>query len=605
MSSSKRRRPRPASSYEPLLQSGKLDKPKPPPKPPLTKSFSSAAMNVDAAELEQSDSSQNVSGGYFQPGGGSSIGYCLSSVYKVKLGPRANDAAETSSKPPSSKLNFLKLGDSRPALLSLPAKFQVAYNERNKQSTRNASDSGAPVRAQSLSSISSVRRAPPPLPLDEIPDHDYSPTALIDPSKSLTKPFNCSESSTPSASNVTPKLRSLSVSSYRSVASCCSSSSSSVSIPSPTPSSHGAAGVRSGTMLPVTYAQPPPREMDYTEKEHPRKTFEYLNMLRHKEKLCDATLCVNNKELKAHRVVLAACSQYFESMFIGEFAEPAGEPVMIEEVSEDALEAMVEFAYTSSVKLTDRNVHSIFEAADFLQFTGVKGACFRFFKLQINKSNAIKMWLLAVSHNCTELIEASVRYMESNFVDIVKGREFISLDQPDVIMSIISREDLAITSEEQVYEAALAWIQYKIEKRKKHALEVFKCVRFPSIPKDYLLTIVDHEPLIQDDPDLLQMVCVALGVQNIHTSLSTVLMMLCCDQLIEALESHLTVLRGTLKRKKSPRSDETLGSMKPRAASMAIEVSCSGVFSLHHFGGACCPSCCGLGSTTVAGLVHG
>ena len=499
-SSSKRRRARPQSSYEPLLQSIKSDKPRPPPKPPLTKSLSSTAMSQQpSSPKERSD----AGGSYFQSAGGSSIGYCLSSFYKVKVGPKVSDVAETSSKLPLNKPKFVTKGDSRPPLLSLPAKFQVSYNERNKQSTGEKSDSRAPLRTKS---VSSVRQHLPSLPIDEIPENGSS--TLFDLSKSLDKSSSGSESCTPTSNSHPRKLRPSSVSSHFSLVSSSSSLSSlSLSMPSPSLSATESAGTLSEVILPVIYAQPLPREIDYTEREHPRKSFEYLNMLRQKRVLCDATLSVNSKELMAHRVVLAACSQYFESMFVGEFAEPAGEPVMIEEVSEDALEAMVEFAYTSHLKLTDRNVLSMFEAADFLQFTGVKGACFRFFKQQINKSNCIMTWLFAEDHQCMELVEASLRYIESNFVDIAKGREFLSLDRQDVIMSLIGREDLAIASEEQVYEAALAWIKYKQDQRKMHTLELFKCVRFASIPKDYLLLIVDHEPLIQDDPDLLQLVC--------------------------------------------------------------------------------------------------
>jgi len=262
---------------------------------------------------------------------------------------------------------------------------------------------------------------------------------------------------------------------------------------------------------PITYAKPPPRELDYTEKEHPRIAFEYLNALRLKGELCDTTLCVNSKKLKAHRVVLAACSQYFESMFVGEFSEPPGEDVIIEEVSEDALETLVEFAYTSNLKLTDKNVHTIVEAADVLQLVGVKGACFKFFKQQMNKSNCIQTWLFAEEQSCTELVDASIRFIESNFVDISKGREFLELEQPDVVAKIASWEDLAITTEEQVYEALLAWIRYKQAYRKAHALELFKCVRFPSIPKEYLLHVVDNEVLIQEDPDLLQVVSLVMS----------------------------------------------------------------------------------------------
>ena len=108
--------------------------------------------------------------------------------------------------------------------------------------------------------------------------------------------------------------------------------------------------------------------------------------------------------------------------------------------------------------------------------------------------------------NCTELLDAALKFVECNFPDIVPGREFLEIEQADVISRLVSLEDIAITSEEQVYEAVLRWIHYDVSKRKEHAVEVFKNVRFPSMSRDYLMHIVDNETLIKEDPDLLQQV---------------------------------------------------------------------------------------------------
>ena len=267
--------------------------------------------------------------------------------------------------------------------------------------------------------------------------------------------------------------------------------------------------------------------------------------MREKGELCDAILTVDEQEIPAHRIVLAANSPYFHSMFVGEFAEPEGEPIVIEEVDEDSLIALVEFAYTSKIKLTHSNVYSLFEAADVLQFSGVRNACFRFFKSQMNKTNCIRTWLFAETHNCIELIEASRKFIEVNFLDIVRGQEFLAVET-DTACSILSLEDIAISCEEQVYEAALSWISTDIDDRRSYAHQILSEVRFSSISREYLMHIVDHEPVIRDDPDCLQLA-------------------------ISALESHVANERGTLAKKKQ-------GSKAvPRAASMAVEVSRPGV----------------------------
>ena len=500
-----RRRPLSTTGYEPLLQQYS-EKPKPPPKPKpqFLKAFSATALGSPS---EDTAGGNDTAGGYFQPGGGATgIGYCLSSVYKAKKTISSGDTVKnengnvSSPKSRDVKLKFTSKDGSRPSLASLPAKFKASFEERNRHcaSTSNTEPATGVLVAISESDTSVIRRTPPlvpkntnnrmsnPFPLPTNPSRSL-PTQLWTPPTQLWTPSSSDKLVRTSSLKGNPSL----------VMTHATSESPTTSTPSP---------VQHLPWRPVTFAQPPPFEMEYAEEEHPRCAFEYLEKFRRSGELCDVTFLVDGTELKAHRVVLAACSQYFESMFIGEFAEPTEEPIVIEELSDNILESMITFAYTSHIKLTEKNVYPVFEAADLLQLTGVKGACFKFFKQQINKSNCMRTWLFAESHNCIELLEASLKYIDYNFLDIVRGKEFLDTDEPDVINSIISHEDLAITAEEQVYEAVMAWVQRDLGKRKKCALEVFKSVRFPSMSKDYLMHIVDHEPLMKEDPDLLQLV---------------------------------------------------------------------------------------------------
>lgn len=46
-----------------------------------------------------------------------------------------------------------------------------------------------------------------------------------------------------------------------------------------------------------------------------------LNDLREREELCDVTIIVEGRAIKAHRAVLAASSQYFNAMFTSKMSE--------------------------------------------------------------------------------------------------------------------------------------------------------------------------------------------------------------------------------------------------------------------------------------------
>ena len=479
------------------------------------------------------------SGSYFQGLGGSGFGYCLPAVYRSKLnsktgsgkrlksdgdesvgdttggggsgGERTDGGGSPSTsiarpRPKFSKPNFGS--PDKPNFSALPEKFRMSFEERNRgnlylpANARSSSDEKSltsssefdetEVKRRILSTAprNNPNRLSAPLPITTAP----SVTKSLPTTASINFQLFAPTLDLKSASSSTPDSP---LSSQASI----SSPTSLTSINAPIPSEK-----KSSITQPVTFARPPPRKLQYTEREHFKKTFGFLDKMRKKGELCDITLIANEKEIKAHRAVLAAASPFFESMFVGEFSEPEGEPIYIEEVDDDTLTAMVDFAYTARIKLTDRNVYFIFEAAELFQFSGLRAACFKFFKQQMNLSNCIRTWLFAESQNCTELLDAAIKFIECNFPDVVHGREFLEIEQADIISKLVSLEDIAITSEEQVYEAVLRWIHYNVGKRKEHAVEVFKNVRFPSMSRDYLMYIVDNEELIKEDPDLLQQV---------------------------------------------------------------------------------------------------
>lgn len=58
--------------------------------------------------------------------------------------------------------------------------------------------------------------------------------------------------------------------------------------------------------------------ISHNSKRHYHDSFVSMNRMRQRGLLCDIVLHVSNKEIKAHKVVLASCSPYFHAMFTSE-----------------------------------------------------------------------------------------------------------------------------------------------------------------------------------------------------------------------------------------------------------------------------------------------
>ena len=112
--------------------------------------------------------------------------------------------------------------------------------------------------------------------------------------------------------------------------------------------------------------------MKYKSKNH--LTERAAEMIRFKlnDDLCDVTIIAGERKIHAHKLVLAASSPYFRSMFTGSLSEVNQTEVTIRGVDEEALEAMINFCYTSSIELGENNVESLLSAACYLNVIEIK-----------------------------------------------------------------------------------------------------------------------------------------------------------------------------------------------------------------------------------------
>ncbi|CAH0398156.1 unnamed protein product [Chilo suppressalis] len=91
--------------------------------------------------------------------------------------------------------------------------------------------------------------------------------------------------------------------------------------------------------------------------------------LRDDEDFVDVTLACDGKSLKAHRVVLSACSPYFRELLK---STPCKHPVIVlQDVAFSDLHALVEFIYHGEVNVHQRSLTSFLKTAEVLRVSGL------------------------------------------------------------------------------------------------------------------------------------------------------------------------------------------------------------------------------------------
>ncbi|KAF0301437.1 Broad-complex core protein isoforms 1/2/3/4/5 [Amphibalanus amphitrite] len=98
-----------------------------------------------------------------------------------------------------------------------------------------------------------------------------------------------------------------------------------------------------------------------------------LDTLRQMHELVDVTLCCQGRQLRAHRLVLSACSPYFREVL----KQHPGDPVFFFKDAEfDDLVAIIEFIYSGQVNVDQTRFTSFLAVAEMLKIKGLaKDAC--------------------------------------------------------------------------------------------------------------------------------------------------------------------------------------------------------------------------------------
>jgi len=94
-----------------------------------------------------------------------------------------------------------------------------------------------------------------------------------------------------------------------------------------------------------------------------------LSTLREKERYTDVTLACQGKFYQVHKLVLSACSEYFEGMFEN---TPCKHPVIVlKDIRPDDLEALLSYMYAGVVSVAQNDLARLIKTAELLQIKGL------------------------------------------------------------------------------------------------------------------------------------------------------------------------------------------------------------------------------------------
>ncbi|XP_057369562.1 protein tramtrack, beta isoform-like isoform X6 [Daphnia carinata] len=94
-----------------------------------------------------------------------------------------------------------------------------------------------------------------------------------------------------------------------------------------------------------------------------------LDKLLEKESMCDVTLAADHQFVRVHRLVLCACSNYFEEMLSKQVDKQAF--IFLKDVSFPDLRALVDYMYKGEVNVAQEHLASFLQTAEALDIKGL------------------------------------------------------------------------------------------------------------------------------------------------------------------------------------------------------------------------------------------
>ncbi len=240
--------------------------------------------------------------------------------------------------------------------------------------------------------------------------------------------------------------------------------------------------------------------------------FKTVNELREEGKLLDVTLMVEGEEIRAHKLILAANSHYFRSMFAGDMLESRSSSVELKDVEFEAMRLLVDFSYTSQLEITTDNVLSLLAASSIFDFPAILEATSKFLSAHLHPSNCLGMRALGNTYGSLPLVAAATSHFRNHFTDAVKSEEFLVLS-PEVLAKLLDSDEVNVRNEEDVYKAIELWLNHDPDGRNDSLPLVLTHVRLPLLPLEFLRTYVEPNRFIRQSLECRDIVDEA---KNVH-----------------------------------------------------------------------------------------
>nr|XP_053640751.1 BTB/POZ domain-containing protein 9-like isoform X1 [Cherax quadricarinatus] len=221
----------------------------------------------------------------------------------------------------------------------------------------------------------------------------------------------------------------------------------------------------------------------------------YLN-----DEYSDVTLQVNGQTFRAHKVILAARSQYFRALLFGGLRESRQAEVEIKDTNLTAFNVLLKYIYTGWVSLSSEKEETVLEILGLAHqygFEDLESAVCEYLKDALCIANICVIYDMASLYNLTNLKTVCEDFMDKNALPILNHESFYSLT-PSALKAIIGRDSFC-APEVHIFQGVHTWVERNSDLTQEQTQEILAKIRLPLISLSDLLNVVRPTSLISPD----------------------------------------------------------------------------------------------------------
>ncbi|KAF3835347.1 hypothetical protein F7725_027905 [Dissostichus mawsoni] len=191
-----------------------------------------------------------------------------------------------------------------------------------------------------------------------------------------------------------------------------------------------------------------------------------MNALRKSGQFCDVRLQVCGHELMAHRAVLACCSPYLFEIFNSDIEPHGVSHVTFEDLDPEAVEILLNYAYTAQLKADKELVKEVYSAAKRFKMERVKQICGDYLLSKMDSQSAISFRNFASSMGDARVLAKVDAFIQDHLLEVSEQEDFLKL--PRLKLEVMLEDHLTLPSNGKLYSKVLSWVQRSLWENGDH-----------------------------------------------------------------------------------------------------------------------------------------